>query len=327
MVKVSIIVPIYKVEKYIERCLRSVMAQTYEGPLECILVDDCTPDGSMEIVEQVLAGYSGNICFKVVRHERNSGLSVARNTGVENATGEYLYFLDSDDEIEPCCIKCLMDLAIAYRPDFVQGGIRVIDGDRITFLPIPIRVFIQSNKEIARLYANQKWYVTAWNKLISKVFWEKYRLSFYPGIYHEDELWSFELALFAEKMAVCSSVTYNYFKREGAITSYISEKHINDKLVVIENCNSLLVKFPNAELEKRLRAVCMGLLLTVSKNDFSFSLKKEIVKKMQSKIAVQLKYPWRANDLKDIAKSIALLLPPRLSLFYSSCLNAFLAKR
>ena len=92
MVNVSIIIPVYNVEQYIESCLYSVINQTYKGTLECIIVNDCTPDQSMEVVNRLLSVYQGNILFKIINHQENKGLSAARNSGVKIAKGDYLYF-------------------------------------------------------------------------------------------------------------------------------------------------------------------------------------------------------------------------------------------
>lgn len=102
---VSIIIPIYNVASYIEECLRSVMLQTYQGKMERLMVDDCGTDDSIAIAEKMIANYSGPIKFQIMHHEYNRGLSAARNIGTLQATGGYLYYLDSDDEITIDCIK------------------------------------------------------------------------------------------------------------------------------------------------------------------------------------------------------------------------------
>ena len=89
---ISIIVPVYNVEPYVEECIHSVMRQTYTGPMECIVVDDCGTDNSMAVVEGLIANYKGPISFKVLHHKHNRGLSAARNTGMDAATGDYYFF-------------------------------------------------------------------------------------------------------------------------------------------------------------------------------------------------------------------------------------------
>ena len=113
--KVTIVIPVYQVEDYIESCLISVANQTYSGEIECVVVDDCGADSSWQIVENFISEYNGKIDFKLIRHTENKGLSAARNTGIDHASGEYIYFLDSDDEITPECIERLVKPLENYK--------------------------------------------------------------------------------------------------------------------------------------------------------------------------------------------------------------------
>lgn len=124
MLKISIIIPVYNVSLFIERCLLSVVEQRHEA-LEVILVDDASPDDSMEKARRFLSGYP-KLDYKIVTHPQNKGLSAARNTGVKHSTGAYLYFLDSDDALPENAIAILADKAIADRPDFVMGDMRIL---------------------------------------------------------------------------------------------------------------------------------------------------------------------------------------------------------
>lgn len=108
---ISVIVPIYNVENYILECLQSVAAQTKTKNVECILVDDCGTDNSVKVAEQFISAYKGDISFALFHHSENKGLSSARNTGIKNARGKYLFFLDSDDMIKPYCLDELFALA------------------------------------------------------------------------------------------------------------------------------------------------------------------------------------------------------------------------
>lgn len=89
---ISVIVPIYNVESYILECLQSVAAQTKTKNVECILVDDCGTDNSVKVAEQFISAYEGDISFALLHHPENEGLSAARNTGIKNARGKYLFF-------------------------------------------------------------------------------------------------------------------------------------------------------------------------------------------------------------------------------------------
>lgn len=119
---ISVIVPIYNVENYILECLQSVAAQTKTKNVECILVDDCGTDNSVKVAEQFISDYKGDISFALFHHSENKGLSAARNTGIKNARGKYLFFLDSDDTIKPYCLDELFALAEKYHADMVQGS-------------------------------------------------------------------------------------------------------------------------------------------------------------------------------------------------------------
>lgn len=116
---VSILVPVYGVGRYIERCVRSLMEQTYER-CEFVFVDDCTPDESIAILEKTLCDYPHRRDdVKVIHHELNRGLGAARLTGVENSTGEYLTFVDSDDYVESSYVEKLMEAATKENADLV----------------------------------------------------------------------------------------------------------------------------------------------------------------------------------------------------------------
>ena len=109
MLKVSIIIPVYNVAPYIIRCLDSIYNQSYPN-LEVIIIDDCGTDNSMAIIDSYLTSDQHDIT-RIIHHHKNQGLSIARNTGINNANGEYLYFIDSDDYITSNCIKTLAELA------------------------------------------------------------------------------------------------------------------------------------------------------------------------------------------------------------------------
>lgn len=215
--KVSIIIPVYNVEPYISACLQSVMAQTYTGELECIIVDDRGKDNSMAVAEREVNAYNGKVDFKIIHREQNGGLSAARNTGIRHATGDYLYFLDSDDEITPDCIALLAEKAASLQPDFVIGGYRVTGTDKkMPSLHLPDGAFLKG-EEIIKTYSHGKWYMMAWGKLVNRKFLVDHSLYFKEGLLHEDELWSFQLACLARSMAVVNRQTYVYKVREGSI--------------------------------------------------------------------------------------------------------------
>lgn len=206
---VSIVIPVYNVSDYVEECIESVAKQTYTD-IECIIVDDCGTDDSMDKVEHFVASHQDSVRFVILHHEHNRGLSAARNTGMDAATGEYIYFIDSDDYIYPHSIADLVD-AINQEDD--------IDWACGAYDNIPQRPLY----EVSGIYKNvmemRGLYPMAHNCLYKTTFLRGNNLYFKEGLIHEDNLWTFQVACKSRKMAVCNHVTYFYRKRETSITT------------------------------------------------------------------------------------------------------------
>ena len=117
--KVSIIIPLYNVAPYVEKCLLSVFKQTFSN-IEVILIDDCGSDDTMKIVNRLLNVNKNELDIHVIQHNRNKGLSAARNTGIKVATGDYLFFLDSDDMLSEDCIEKMAFFAEKTCADIVM---------------------------------------------------------------------------------------------------------------------------------------------------------------------------------------------------------------
>ena len=230
--KVSIIVPVYNVAKYIERCLLSVLDQTWQD-LEVILVNDCTPDNSMEIARRVVASHPRGTVVRCLEHEENRGLSAARNTGISASVGDYLYFLDSDDYISANAIELLADAAVQKRPDFVIGNYEVT-GARRWAPPLSLGTgFYEGNALVLSTYVQGKWYVMAWNKLVSRPLVLQHKLYFQEGIVHEDDLWSFKLACMSQSMYVVNETTYYYSMQPDSIMRAPSMRNLECRVLVL----------------------------------------------------------------------------------------------
>ena len=186
--KVSIIVPVYNVSQYIVKCLDSIYGQTYNN-IELILVDDCGSDDSMTIVHDYLASHV-SIDAHIISHKKNRGLSAARNSGMEKASGEYVYFLDSDDYITLDCIEALVRPLNNKKYDVVVGDYQYSNGENSD---LKLHNEELSGQQILDSYANGLWYVMAWNKLCRKDFLLDNHLTFEEGYLHEDVIWSFKL--------------------------------------------------------------------------------------------------------------------------------------
>lgn len=240
MTKCSIIIPVYNVEKYIVRCLKSVAAQTYEN-IECVIVNDCTPDSSFLKAEQFVAEQQGccpNVEFRLTAHSVNKGLSEARNTGVRLATGEYIYFLDSDDAITPTAIASMVAVAEqGGMPDMVYADCVTvdIDGTRKPLDPAASHPSMYTNQDILRGNLTNQWPRIACNKLVRRSIFTEAGKWFMPGLLHEDELWTFEVATVMRKVLYCPKVTYLYYIGD---TNSIQRGGFNDRHIA-SNINIL----------------------------------------------------------------------------------------
>lgn len=213
--KISIVIPIYNVSAYVESCLESVRKQSYKD-LEIILVDDCGTDNSMDVIREYLRVHN-LVEVRIIHHTSNLGLSAARNTGLEAATGDYVYFLDSDDELMDGCLSEMVASLNNQRYDFVIGNYEVSGSDKeYPALTLPEGAIL-GNKEIMHSYAEGRWYMMAWNKLCRRDFLLSNDLYFEEGVLHEDVIWSFKLSCKANSMFVVQKPTYKYNIRTASI--------------------------------------------------------------------------------------------------------------
>lgn len=229
MPKVSIIIPVYNVESYIERCMHSVMRQTFSD-IECILVDDCGTDNSIAIAEKMILHYYGPITFRILHHDINRGLSASRNTGICEAKGEYLFFLDSDDWISPDCISLMVkSMNQEDSIEMVMGGIKRV-GDEMRWTHFLKKGVYTSN--FIDHACSYRIYTMAWNKLIRTNFILDNNLFFKEGLLHEDVLWNVQVACYLKKIISIEEITYFYLIREGSIqtnkTQDLHQIHLGD---------------------------------------------------------------------------------------------------
>ena len=237
---VSIIVPVYKVEPYIQECVISIVSQTYAN-IEIILVDDAGGDRSIELAKAVLRQSNRN--WIVIEHDCNKGVSAARNSGTSVARGEYLYFLDSDDYLAPFCIEKFIDVAVHYEAEMVFANHWDIVGGQI--LPSS-RISGTDTYSVNPVIEHVCGKTTsmAGNRLIRRDFYLQSKVLFKTGMRYEDEMWSFSLILRAKKIAFLSDYTYYYRRWDGSFT--LSRENEEFKI----NCSSLNLLHRYAEAEK-----------------------------------------------------------------------------
>jgi glycosyltransferase involved in cell wall biosynthesis len=222
---ISVLVPVYGVEKYIERCARSIFEQSYPY-LECIFVNDATKDRSMESLQRVIDMYPlRKDQVKIINHARNLGLAKARETAVHHASAEYVFHLDSDDYLERNCIATLVAYISQDKPcDLVVGAHRSIYENRTTIWKYPQ---IAREELLPQMLMRTTFY-HIWNMLIRRTLYEGLEI---PAINNgEDYITTCRLFYRARSLAIADQVTYNYthdnrssFQHQGT-----SEKNIDE---------------------------------------------------------------------------------------------------
>ncbi len=209
---VSIIVPIYQVEKYLDKCISSITNQTYKQ-LEIILVDDGSPDNCPAMCDSW-----GEKDSRIhVIHKENGGLSDARNTGLSLATGEYICFVDSDDYIEPTYIE-EMFLAMQHTgADIVECGVQYVDitGVKMRVQTVTTELVLDRLNALTKLILEDGVYQTVWNKLYRREVIGT--ILFDVGRYHEDDFWTYQIIDRVSKMTILTKPLYNYLQRSTSI--------------------------------------------------------------------------------------------------------------
>ncbi len=248
---VSIVIPVYKVEEYLDECVNSVLSQSYKN-VEVILVDDGSPDRCGEMCDQ-FAKHHDNV---VVLHQPNGGLSNARNNGLKAATGEYVMFMDSDDIITPNAVNELLSPLVEMNADIATGNVERMKGSRRwqswnqtyshakietwdgnTAAPVATTVTLKDAPELI-------FDATAWNKLFRTEFLRRIQLQFPEGKFYEDMLPMAEAFLAANRIVKVASTVYLYREREDntSITQKRGQvKNLADKMEMVWHIEDRLV--------------------------------------------------------------------------------------
>lgn len=235
---VSLIMPVYNVENYIEKCLCSALSQTLTG-IEIIVVNDGSKDNSMEIVNSFASKYFN---IRIINKE-NGGLSSARNSGLEIARGKYIAFIDSDDYIEETMIEKMYASAEARQLDIVCCNLTKVDsegkilGEEKNIVDYN-RTYNSDEATFEYLKNNIPAY--AWNKLYNKRLFQEPKITYPVGKLYEDIGTTFELIFRADSVGFIEEPLYLYVQREGAITKVPSFKAPRDIISTVDNIKSSL---------------------------------------------------------------------------------------
>jgi len=236
MPKVSVLIPVYNVERYIARCAKSLFEQTLDD-IEYIFVNDCTPDKSMDILNEIISCYpERKNQIRTIKHIKNRGLAAARNTGLDASSGEYIIHCDSDDWVEPEMYEEMYNKAIEEKSDVVICDF-ISEKQKISKY---IRQYPETDPHLLiKSIFNQIAYPSGWNKLVKRNILIQHQLSYIENIdMCEDVLMATKLFLFTKRISYINKAFYHYNRTNpNSYVTVLSTKSLNqraDAIIEIE---------------------------------------------------------------------------------------------
>lgn len=217
MKRVTLAMPIYNVECYVEKSLISALNQTFES-IEYLVVDDKGSDKSMDIVRKVIEAHPRGKDVRIIDHIVNQGLGATRNTSIAEATGEYIFFMDSDDEITPNCIQLMYDKMQEHPVDFVVGSVlyRCSDGSEIIKAKYEDAIIEANYNVVMQRCTPGCLHIETWNKLYSTTFLRQNKITCVPHHLNEDVVFSTSIILASNSFLSISNYTYIQYYREDS---------------------------------------------------------------------------------------------------------------
>jgi len=235
---ISIIIPIYNADLYIARCLESVFNQIFSGTFEVIAVDDGSTDNSLQILKNYQEKESR---LKVIQHDYNKKISIARATGMNAALGDFIMFVDSDDWILPNALKNLYKKCIDAEADVVVFNFVKEDkcGNR-TFINKIKKEFITTDKNLV----NEYFYGALWNKIIKRTLIENLVCGKVELSITEDLLYGIEILIKANKICLLPESYYVYYTNNVSITLHVKpEQYLKNQVVILDQIQKIILKY------------------------------------------------------------------------------------
>lgn len=316
---VSVIVPVYNVEQYLDECLNSIRKQTYEN-IEIIVVEDCSTDGSLNTLAKHLEDYR----VKLIKHKKNSGLSAARNTGIDAAQGEFIMFVDSDDLVHLSLIELCVKYAIVNDADLITYDFKAFE-DGIKLSP-QLDLSDMDNFKVLEQgedYFNQQHF--AWLKFIRTSLVKSKSLYFPVELYYEDWPFHWELGLVANKKYHIPAELLLYRQRKTSITGS-SGKKLLDLFKIHSLVLNLLEQYKTVSLKNKFaNKVKMSQWSVLTRIDKNLLVQALNDAKKTDKVLKNKNYKYEAN-IRILIINLIVSLPNILALKLLNFLR-FLLKR
>lgn len=295
--KISIVIPCYNVEKYVEKCIKSIMNQTY-SELEVIVIDDKSTDGTYEVLLKLKKEYNDR--FILLQNEKNNGLAYTRNFGVKKATGKYIGFIDSDDYVAPDYYKVLAEKILNDKSDLVVNDIQLVDESGNNIGNVVKSCILDEVSKVSII--DNGLAASACNKLLRKDLLLKY--PFLEGKINEDVASIIPIIVHSDKISYTDKAVYNYVQRHNSIqNSKFSEKRF-DMFDSIKVCLDRISDDSNYEtyrdiiLLHQLLEVYIYILIEINDEDERYNLISKFIDKL-NEFGFKI---WNLKCLKSFIK-------------------------
>lgn len=232
---VTIGIPVYRSGDYIRQALESALTQSYPS-IEFLIVDDAGNDGSMDVVREFQSTHHRGKDIHIISHQENQGVSKSRNEIIDNAQGDYLYFLDSDDIIAEETIVLMMQNMLRYEAEMVLGSYEKIEtsGEKVVYKYPSLHLL---EKDAIARFAYRKYagiQASACNYLVKTALLRENHLQFIDTDYWEDLVFTFDLVTYISRAVLLPDVTYTYICREGSLSHY-QQRDVIPKEEIMKN--------------------------------------------------------------------------------------------
>lgn len=303
---ISVVVPIYNVEEYLETCIKSIISQTYKN-IEIILVDDGSPDNCGKVCDE----YAQKDNRIKVIHKENGGLSDARNAGIDIAKGKYITFVDSDDDILTEYIEYLYGLIVNYKTKMSIASYTIVSQKKHINIGKGYTEKLMNTKEcLERMLCEDGFTISSCAKLYSKELFNE--VKFPKGKLNEDNGTTYKLILQCDKIAYGNKSIYNYYKRENSImTSKFNLSKMDLIELTDEMCDEIDNMYPDlvdTTVKKRItsRFSILRQILVNDLNKEQKQIEREIEKYIKQRKKIILKN--KKMDKRDKMALITLIL-------------------
>ncbi len=302
---ISVIVPVYKVEKYLDRCVQSIIAQTYKN-IEVFLVDDGSPDNCGKMCDE----YAEKNAFIHVIHQANAGQAAARNHAVKFAQGEFIAFIDSDDFAEPDCLEYLVSLQKKHHADMVIGGFSYLFEDREPSsreLTKEHDILLNATETLVKMNYNQGFGATPWAKIYKKELIIQH--PFPEGQIYEDLATLYKIVGDCDRIAVGNRRIYYWVQRAGStMRMTFDERQMAGMDAASAQIAYIEKKYPSALKSAKYRYTAKAVELTAacfnSGGDKTVFRRLRKLMKVYAKEVLQDKHAKTTMKLRMIAMSL-----------------------